>query len=110
MLYRNKQSHNPYFSRWFSAININIENWARLKAVTILILVDGFLQSDKKTTFAHEYVRHNPYFSRWFSAIIKKVVKMLIYGSHNPYFSRWFSAIGNNINLFKKALTSQSLF
>ena len=70
MLYRNKQSHNPYFSRWFSAININIENWARLKAVTILILVDGFLQSDKKTTFAHEYVRHNPYFSRWFSAII----------------------------------------
>ena len=39
-----RQSHNPYFSRWFSAIG-NI--WGRglnTKKVTILILVDGFLQ------------------------------------------------------------------
>ena len=36
-------SHNPYFSRWFSAIS-----YSELKEmevnVTILILVDGFLQ------------------------------------------------------------------
>ena len=37
----NKVGHNPYFNRWFSAINntINIAN-----GVTILILIDGFLQ------------------------------------------------------------------
>ena len=36
--------HNPYFNRWFSAIeNINGEiNF--LDNVTILILIDGFLQ------------------------------------------------------------------
>ena len=38
-----EQSHNPYFNRWFSAIHR-----AKLKQcisiVTILILIDGFLQ------------------------------------------------------------------
>ena len=39
-----EKCHNPYFNRWFSAIgdsdyNIRIEKW-----VTILILIDGFLQ------------------------------------------------------------------
>ena len=36
--------HNPYFNRWFSAINngANIEDM--LAPVTILILIDGFLQ------------------------------------------------------------------
>ena len=37
--------HNPYFNRWFSAISIKCMvdmNWA---SVTILILIDGFLQS-----------------------------------------------------------------
>ena len=38
-------SHNPYFSRWFSAIKKYIE------------------QEEP------EYGGHNPYFSRWFSAI-----------------------------------------
>ena len=39
------QCHNPYFNRWFSAIELkyNIET--------------------------HEY-GHNPYFNRWFSAIM----------------------------------------
>ena len=38
-----EEGHNPYFNRWFSAItgphtiNMNI-------SVTILILIDGFLQ------------------------------------------------------------------
>ena len=54
--------------------------------VTILILIDGFLQ--------------------WF---INKYNKNLI-GGHNPYFNRWFSAIANTdiINLHLKL--SQSLF
>ena len=38
-------SHNPYFSRWFSAIYINNHVEIIQKKVTILILVDGFLQS-----------------------------------------------------------------
>ena len=37
--------------------------------VTILILVDGFLQYDLKVLDNAEFKSHNPYFSRWFSAI-----------------------------------------
>ena len=48
-----KNSHNPYFSRWFSAIE-----WKKGKntdnLVTILILVDGFLQYS--TTSLHSSV------------------------------------------------------
>ena len=36
-------SHNPYFNRWFSAI-INYLIDCVEKYVTILILIDGFLQ------------------------------------------------------------------
>ena len=110
-------SHNPYFSRWFSAmqpvkvLNMNLE-------VTILILVDGFLQYKLKFRIAVLKQSHNPYFSRWFSAIDseeykkgqkkvsqslfqqmvfcnKKAYKRMVtrYKRHNPYFSRWFSAI-----------------
>ena len=40
-------SHNPYFNRWFSAI--------------------------EDTDFPNEsYTGHNPYFNRWFSAIYNK--------------------------------------
>ena len=38
------QSHNPYFSRWFSAIGRLPSGTEFLEQVTILILVDGFLQ------------------------------------------------------------------
>ena len=38
------ECHNPYFSRWFSAINITEEYGVYEPVVTILILVDGFLQ------------------------------------------------------------------
>ena len=39
--------HNPYFNRWFSAIEkINKEDKV-INRVTILILIDGFLQSNK---------------------------------------------------------------
>ena len=37
--------------------------------VTILILIDGFLQCDKNEQPIGAYMGHNPYFNRWFSAI-----------------------------------------
>ena len=37
--------------------------------VTILILVDGFLQYGLTKVKLQTEVGHNPYFSRWFSAI-----------------------------------------
>ena len=37
-------SHNPYFNRWFSAIDGKIGEDILLEGVTILILIDGFLQ------------------------------------------------------------------
>ena len=37
--------------------------------VTILILIDGFLQYCGETSEDKEWERHNPYFNRWFSAI-----------------------------------------
>ena len=39
--------HNPYFSRWFSAIEDKVVIILLSIMVTILILVDGFLQSVK---------------------------------------------------------------
>ena len=61
-------SHNPYFNRWFSAIaNTEVLN-LHLK-VTILILIDGFLQYFIENMNQYGYRSHNPYFNRWFSAI-----------------------------------------
>ena len=37
--------------------------------VTILILVDGFLQFAQNVHIAKTRKSHNPYFNRWFSAI-----------------------------------------
>ena len=39
-----KKGHNPYFNRWFSAIDTTKEGKLTIKCVTILILIDGFLQ------------------------------------------------------------------
>ena len=65
-----------------------------LYIVTILILVDGFLQSYTYTNKKLANASHNPYFSRWFSAIeLEHTNNLIISESHNPYFSRWFSAI-----------------
>ena len=36
--------HNPYFNRWFSAIEIKAIVSLYMILVTILILIDGFLQ------------------------------------------------------------------
>ena len=36
--------HNPYFNRWFSAMNSRFTQETYADEVTILILIDGFLQ------------------------------------------------------------------
>ena len=40
---RKDKSHNPYFNRWFSAMQF-MDKYVPLIGVTILILIDGFLQ------------------------------------------------------------------
>ena len=65
--------------------------------VTILILIDGFLQYIKMHYSEKDKKGHNPYFNRWFSAIYHEGDRdWALYESHNPYFNRWFSAILNN--------------
>ena len=88
-----RTGHNPYFNRWFSAINYRIIKTKDYVDVTILILIDGFLQSPYNNY--NEFIKcsHNPYFNRWFSAISESTIKGTSYESHNPYFNRWFSAI-----------------
>ena len=61
--------------------------------VTILILIDGFLQYMYTTQLILKQARHNPYFNRWFSAISNKLLRIKKIICHNPYFNRWFSAI-----------------
>ena len=63
------RSHNPYFNRWFSAMLNVIQLLGMLILVTILILIDGFLQYEFFNGFIHAGFSHNPYFNRWFSAI-----------------------------------------
>ena len=41
---KNTDSHNPYFNRWFSAICSTALLCPSALKVTILILIDGFLQ------------------------------------------------------------------
>ena len=47
-----------------------IKNVWKLQTVTILILVDGFLQLGIAAIKNFINNSHNPYFSRWFSAIL----------------------------------------
>ena len=109
--------HNPYFNRWFSAMAKNLEI-ASFEEVTILILIDGFLQFSASKDELEKLKGHNPYFNRWFSAMYISFIGSLYYSkvtililidgflqyvisktlshsckSHNPYFNRWFSAI-----------------
>ena len=46
-----KRSHNPYFNRWFSAIEEIQEDISQAITVTILILIDGFLQSTAQALY-----------------------------------------------------------
>ena len=50
-----------------------IEKRKFIPQVTILILIDGFLQFTEHTTTRNRESRHNPYFNRWFSAIAAKI-------------------------------------
>ena len=62
--------------------------------VTILILIDGFLQFVYDVDTLGDNKGHNPYFNRWFSAILAlPVAEKGQLKRHNPYFNRWFSAI-----------------
>ena len=61
-------SHNPYFNRWFSAIEYGLYEPVN-QYVTILILIDGFLQYKDVMVILFGDEGHNPYFNRWFSAI-----------------------------------------
>ena len=49
----NHKSHNPYFNRWFSAITGIKDLQMQKKKVTILILIDGFLQSKVKKVIGY---------------------------------------------------------
>ena len=46
-----------------------IKKVPRIKKVTILILIDGFLQCEIVEQIKRHILSHNPYFNRWFSAI-----------------------------------------
>ena len=62
--------------------------------VTILILIDGFLQSLGSDIKMFYKESHNPYFNRWFSAMQNTRISYIMRTyCHNPYFNRWFSAI-----------------
>ena len=51
-----KISHNPYFNRWFSAIRYCSNIFSHHILVTILILIDGFLQSGNTTATVSLYM------------------------------------------------------
>ena len=68
--------------------------YSKIGTVTILILIDGFLQSAMLKTMKLFMESHNPYFNRWFSAMKRpKTGNGSSLSGHNPYFNRWFSAI-----------------
>ena len=54
--------------------------------VTILILVDGFLQFETIDYIDGRGFGHNPYFSRWFSAIEFGEYKKKMYGESQSLF------------------------
>ena len=55
--------------------NIYLTRLNKLDIVTILILVDGFLQYEDGFAMVGVKNGHNPYFSRWFSAIGMKKMR-----------------------------------
>ena len=65
----------------------------KIVKITILILIDGFLQSNDNVVDDLLEIDHNPYFNRWFSAIMMCGDGSMHMTNHNPYFNRWFSAI-----------------
>ena len=86
--------HNPYFNRWFSAIYKEEKQLKNIR-VTILILIDGFLQFN--CVDFKSFVRSVTILILidGFLQSNIKYEKRLFWESHNPYFNRWFSAIKN---------------
>ena len=85
--------HNPYFNRWFSAIMNKEEFLQKLIKVTILILIDGFLQCVYKNMYV---VRKNVTILILIDGFLQFIVSLFLLPHqfrHNPYFNRWFSAI-----------------
>ena len=79
--------------------------------VTILILIDGFLQWHHTIKTRGSGKSHNPYFNRWFSAIAQRqMINAYCEYRHNPYFNRWFSAIEVIVMFKDDDGVSQSLF
>ena len=79
-------SHNPYFNRWFSAITNTIDFKLLNSLVTILILIDGFLQLGTINLENSSTMSHNPYFNRWFSAIyLDEEIQDCEYGSQSLF-------------------------
>ena len=103
-------SHNPYFNRWFSAIFSNKKEKKAYKRVTILILIDGFLQYYKKLPYNYFNGVTILILIDGFLQFVHERVQAKFMVSHNPYFNRWFSAINcltlDDVNCSE----SQSLF
>ena len=57
-----RKSHNPYFNRWFSAILSRKYIDEGIKEVTILILIDGFLQFRKGYYLSRKYIESQSLF------------------------------------------------
>ena len=67
----------------------NVNTFSRTNkalGVTILILVDGFLQFETIDYIDGRGFGHNPYFSRWFSAIEFGEYKKKMYGESQSLF------------------------
>ena len=80
MVFCNKNDEIEEFNGIFVTILILVDGFLQLnvemisfisRLVTILILVDGFLQYHNEEMDELQINSHNPYFSRWFSAILE---------------------------------------
>ena len=83
----------------------NIDMWN----VTILILIDGFLQYESRHFSIQTSNCHNPYFNRWFSAILgvfgfEKLQKVTILILIDGFLQFRFNSNGDVLD------KSQSLF
>ena len=62
-------------------------------AVTILILIDGFLQSfTPNATYSKKIVTILILIDGFLQLPLRKI-RCFVDNSHNPYFNRWFSAM-----------------
>ena len=78
--------------------------------VTILILIDGFLQSDLKQAKNKSVMVTILILIDGFLQYCPLSSKKKENGCHNPYFNRWFSAINKIIGIYDTDILSQSLF